>query len=66
MPGLYFEEFAIGQTFQHPIRRTHVELLAVGMRDREGRVGFADQIRRQLAPGDRVSAGGTEYVVVAR
>jgi acyl dehydratase len=25
MPGLYFEEFAIGQTFDHPIRRTITE-----------------------------------------
>jgi len=25
MPGLYFEEFSIGQTFQHPIRRTVTE-----------------------------------------
>ena len=25
MPGLYFEEFAVGQTFRHPIRRTITE-----------------------------------------
>jgi acyl dehydratase len=25
MPGLYFEEFSIGQKFQHPIRRTVTE-----------------------------------------
>lgn len=25
MPGLYFEEFQIGQTFDHPIRRTVTE-----------------------------------------
>jgi len=25
MPGLYFEEFSIGQTFQHPVRRTVTE-----------------------------------------
>ena len=25
MPGLYFEEFSIGQTFEHPIRRTITE-----------------------------------------
>jgi len=25
MPGLYFDEFSIGQTFQHPIRRTVTE-----------------------------------------
>ncbi|HEY8699120.1 MAG TPA: MaoC family dehydratase [Rhizomicrobium sp.] len=25
MPGLYFEEFSVGQTFQHPIRRTVTE-----------------------------------------
>ncbi|HET7333916.1 MAG TPA: MaoC family dehydratase [Rhizomicrobium sp.] len=25
MPGLYFEEFSIGQMFQHPIRRTVTE-----------------------------------------
>ncbi len=25
MPGLYFEEFAVGQTFAHPIRRTVTE-----------------------------------------
>lgn len=25
MPGLYFEEFSIGQTFHHPIRRTVTE-----------------------------------------
>ncbi len=25
MPGLYFEEFSAGQTFQHPIRRTITE-----------------------------------------
>jgi len=25
MPGLYFEEFAVGQTFTHPIRRTVTE-----------------------------------------
>ena len=25
MPGLYFEEFSIGQIFQHPIRRTVTE-----------------------------------------
>jgi len=25
MPGLYFEEFAVGQTFDHPIRRTVTE-----------------------------------------
>jgi acyl dehydratase len=25
MPGLYFEEFSLGQTFQHPIRRTVTE-----------------------------------------
>ena len=25
MPGLYFEEFHVGQTFQHPIRRTVTE-----------------------------------------
>ncbi|MBU6473015.1 MAG: MaoC family dehydratase [Alphaproteobacteria bacterium] len=25
MPGLYFDEFAVGQTFQHPIRRTVTE-----------------------------------------
>lgn len=25
MPGLYFEEFTIGQTFDHPIRRTITE-----------------------------------------
>lgn len=25
MPGLYFEEFSIGQTFDHPIRRTVTE-----------------------------------------
>ena len=25
MPGLYFEEFAVGQTFDHPIRRTITE-----------------------------------------
>ena len=25
MPGLYFEEFSIGQTFDHPIRRTITE-----------------------------------------
>ncbi len=25
MPGLYYDEFTIGQTFQHPIRRTITE-----------------------------------------
>ena len=25
MPGLYFEEFSVGQTFNHPIRRTVTE-----------------------------------------
>ena len=25
MPGLYFEEFSVGQTFTHPIRRTVTE-----------------------------------------
>jgi acyl dehydratase len=25
MPGLYFEEFSVGQTFKHPIRRTVTE-----------------------------------------
>jgi len=25
MPGLYFEEFSVGQTFDHPIRRTVTE-----------------------------------------
>jgi acyl dehydratase len=25
MPGLYFEEFAVGQVFEHPIRRTVTE-----------------------------------------
>jgi len=25
MPGLYFDEFVVGQTFQHPIRRTVTE-----------------------------------------
>src|SRR5580698_7705510 len=25
MPGLYFEEFCVGQTFHHPIRRTVTE-----------------------------------------
>lgn len=25
MPGLYFEEFSVGQTFEHPIRRTITE-----------------------------------------
>jgi acyl dehydratase len=25
MPGLYFEEFKVGQTFEHPIRRTVTE-----------------------------------------
>lgn len=25
MPGLYFEEFTVGQTFEHPIRRTVTE-----------------------------------------
>ena len=25
MPGLYFEEFVVGQTFDHPIRRTITE-----------------------------------------
>jgi acyl dehydratase len=25
MPGLYFEEFSVGQTFRHPIRRTVTE-----------------------------------------
>jgi len=25
MPGLYFEEFAVGRTFRHPIRRTVTE-----------------------------------------
>ncbi len=25
MPGKYFEEFAVGQTFEHPIRRTITE-----------------------------------------
>ena len=25
MPGLYFEEFSVGQTIQHPIRRTITE-----------------------------------------
>ena len=25
MPGLYFDEFAVGHTFQHPIRRTVTE-----------------------------------------
>ena len=25
MPGLYFEEFSVGQLFQHPIRRTVTE-----------------------------------------
>lgn len=25
MPGLYFEEFSVGQKFQHPIRRTVTE-----------------------------------------
>jgi acyl dehydratase len=25
MPGLYFEEFSVGQTFAHPIRRTVTE-----------------------------------------
>jgi acyl dehydratase len=25
MPGLYFEEFSVGQTFRHPIRRTITE-----------------------------------------
>ena len=25
MPGLYFEEFSIGQTFDHPLRRTITE-----------------------------------------
>ena len=25
MPGLYFEEFTVGQTFDHPIRRTITE-----------------------------------------
>ncbi|MGI9225429.1 MAG: MaoC family dehydratase [Woeseiaceae bacterium] len=25
MPGLYFEEFSVGQTFDHPIRRTITE-----------------------------------------
>jgi len=25
MPGLYFEEFSVGQTIQHPIRRTVTE-----------------------------------------
>ena len=25
MPGLYFEEFSVGQTFSHPIRRTVTE-----------------------------------------
>jgi acyl dehydratase len=30
MPGLYFEEFNIGQTFQHPIHRTITEADNVG------------------------------------
>jgi acyl dehydratase len=30
MPGLYFEEFSIGQTFQHPIHRTITEADNVG------------------------------------
>ena len=25
MPGLYFEEFSVGQRFEHPIRRTITE-----------------------------------------
>ena len=25
MPGLYFEEFSVGQIFDHPIRRTVTE-----------------------------------------
>ena len=25
MPGLYFEEFVVGQTFEHPLRRTITE-----------------------------------------
>ena len=25
MPGLYFEEFSVGRTFAHPIRRTVTE-----------------------------------------
>ena len=25
MPGLYFDEFSVGQTFDHPIRRTITE-----------------------------------------
>ena len=25
MPGLYYEEFRVGQTFDHPIRRTITE-----------------------------------------
>ena len=25
MPGLYFEQFSVGQTFDHPIRRTITE-----------------------------------------
>ena len=25
MPGLYFEEFSVGQTFSHPVRRTVTE-----------------------------------------
>ena len=25
MPGLYYEEFSVGQTFEHPIRRTITE-----------------------------------------
>lgn len=26
MPGLYYEEFKVGQTFEHPIRRTLTEM----------------------------------------
>lgn len=26
MPGLYYEEFSVGQTFEHPVRRTVTEM----------------------------------------
>ncbi|MBA0087702.1 MAG: PilZ domain-containing protein [Acidobacteria bacterium Pan2503] len=35
---------------QHTVRRAHVERLAVRVGDREGSIGFANQVGRKLAP----------------
>ena len=69
MPGLYFEEFSVGQTIEHPIRRTITEAdscltlgLIVGISVNDTTHGTAvanlgwDDVRfpKPLFPGDTI------------